>query len=281
MNGRVFGWTVLLGALAALAAPLRAEGLTVDWQNNWLTIRGDELPGGSLTINYLEAYCRDNSHTTDWDEHTVIGHRTELVSASRDGQKLHLRCHVQDGLIVDHQITAGDDEVDFRIVATNPTAHVSQAHWAQPCVRVGQFTGLGQKTDDPYAYITRSFIVLDGQLTRLPTPDWATEARYTPGQVWAAPGVPAADVNPRPLNPRRPSHGLIGCFRADNKMILAVAFEPYQELFQGIIRCLHSDFRLGGIPAGQRLEVHGKLYLVPNDFPALLTRYQRDFPEAH
>jgi hypothetical protein len=73
---------------------------------------------------------------------------------------------------------------------------------------------------------------------------------------------------------------LIGCFRGDDRLILAVAFEPYQELFQGVIRCLHSDFRLGGVPAGQQRTIRGKLYLVPNDIPALLARYRRDFPNT-
>ncbi len=58
---------------------------------------------------------------------------------------------------------------------------------------------------------------------------------------------------------------MIGCFSKDDKWVLAVTFEPYQELFQGVIRCLHSDFRLGGIPAGQTRTVRGRLYIVPND----------------
>ena len=62
-------------------------------------------------------------------------------------------------------------------------------------------------------------------------------------------------------------------------MVFAVAFEPYQELFQGVIRCLHSDFRLGGIEPGEAKDIRGKIYFVPNDIPALLKRYQRDFPE--
>ncbi|MCB1124726.1 MAG: hypothetical protein KJT03_24445, partial [Verrucomicrobiae bacterium] len=154
------------------------------------------------------------------------------------------------------------------------------AHWAQPCVRVGEFTGTGpDKTDDKYAYLEKSFVFLDGGLARMPTRDWATEAKYIPGQVWAAPGVPRADVNPRPLHPDVPDNGLIGCFSEDESMIFATAFEPYQELFQGVIRCLHSDFRLGGLEPGQTLNIRGKFYFVKNDVPALLDRYYRDFPE--
>jgi predicted neuraminidase len=62
-------------------------------------------------------------------------------------------------------------------------------------------------------------------------------------------------------------------------MILATAWEPYQELFQGVIVCLHSDFRIGGLKPGEQKRIRGKLYLVPADEEALLARYRRDFPE--
>jgi len=61
-------------------------------------------------------------------------------------------------------------------------------------------------------------------------------------------------------------------------MIFATAFEPYQELFQGVIRCLHSDFRLGGLGPRETLQIKGKIYLVKNDEAALLKRYRNDFP---
>ena len=73
---------------------------------------------------------------------------------------------------------------------------------------------------------------------------WATEARYIPGQVWAGPGVPRSDVNPRPLHPAVPSNGLIGCYSADGSMIFATAFEPYQELFQGVIPVSYTHLTL-------------------------------------
>ena len=62
-------------------------------------------------------------------------------------------------------------------------------------------------------------------------------------------------------------------------MILATAWEPYQELFQGVIVCLHSDFRIGGLEPGESKRIRGKIYLVDADVPALLTRYRKDFPE--
>jgi hypothetical protein len=88
-------------------------------------------------------------------------------------------------------------------------------------------------------------------------------------------------VNPRPLSKDVPSNGLIGCFSADDRLILATAWEPYQELFQGVIMCIHSDFRIGGLDPGEEKKIRGKIYLVPNDVNALLKRYGKDFPEHH
>jgi hypothetical protein len=62
-------------------------------------------------------------------------------------------------------------------------------------------------------------------------------------------------------------------------MIFATAFEPYQELFQGMAVCLHADFGLGGPRPGETKNVRGKIYIVPNDAPALLNRYEADFPK--
>lgn len=252
--------------------------LTVTWEKNWLYIHGDHLPG-DMRVHYLEAYCRTNSQTTDWSKHTVVGHETKLVSAAGDGSKIELLCVLSDGVTVKHTITTTDDEVDFRLTAHNPNDKRSEAHWAQPCVRVGVFTGTGaEKTPDKYAYVEKSFIFLDGKQAMMPTRDWATKARYIPGQVWAAPGVARADVNPRPLHKDVPDNGLIGCYSTDKKLIFATAWEPYQELFQGVGRCLHSDFRLGGLKPDETLRIKGKIYLVENNLKALLDRYRKDFP---
>jgi len=265
----------LLSACFASAAPK----LSLTWEKNWLEIHGDHLPG-SMRVHYLEAYCRANSQTTDWGKHTVVGHETKMVSASDDGSRIELLCNLKDGVTVRHVITARDDEIDFRLTARNPTNKLSEAHWAQPCVRVGVFTGTGaDKTTDKYAYVKKSFIFLDGKQAMMPTRDWALKARYIPGQVWTAPGVARADVNPRPLHKDVPDNGLIGCYSVDDKMLFATAWEPYQELFQGVGRCLHSDFRLGGLKPGEKLEIKGKVYLVNNDLKALLARYRKDFPE--
>jgi hypothetical protein len=255
-------------ALADSDAPL-----TISWKDNYLTIRGDRLPGSTLVVHYLEAYCRPGSTDRDWGE-TVIGHRTELVSAEAAGKRIELLCKLADGVQVAHTITAGEDEVDFRLVATNPTKQASQAHWAQPCIRVDGFTGRGQ--DD---YVSQCFVFLDGELTRLPTQPWSTKARYVPGQVYCPKHVDRDDVNPRPLSELVPSNGLCGAFSADNKWVMATAWEPYQELFQGVRVCMHADFRIGGLKPGETKKIRGKIYFVPADVPALVARYKRDFPE--
>jgi hypothetical protein len=259
----------------ALQDPPHAAALTLSWEKDILTIHDARLPGGKVEVWYIEAYCRPGSTDRTWDQ-TVIGHRTELVSRSADGRRLELLCSLRDGVKVRHVIEASDDEVHFHLRAHNPTNEPSQAHWAQPCIRVGPFTGGDQET-----YVKNCFIFMDGKLARMPTEDWATRARYVPGQVWAAPGVDRDDVNPRPLNPHIPSNGLIGCFSGDGQRILATAWEPYQELFQGVGRCIHSDFRIGGLAPGQTKEIHGRIYIVPNNVPALLKRYTRDFGEEH
>ena len=83
-------------------------------------------------------------------------------------------------------------------------------------------------------------------------------------------GVDRNDVNPRPLSKLVPSNGLIGCFSKDESKIFATAFEPYQELFQGVAVCLHADFRLGGLKPGETKDIRGKIYVVPSDVDALL-----------
>lgn len=267
------GWLWLFTGCASVLCAADPP-LTLHWEKNYLTISGPQLPGQEMRVHYLEAYCRAGSTDADWSKHTVVGHTTELVEAASDRTLIRLKCTLSDGVTVAHTIRSTADEVDFRLRAHNPTDQTSEAHWAQPCIRVDRFTGANQET-----YLTKSFVFLDGELCRMPTRDWATRARYVPGQVWCPKHVDRNDVNPRPLSRLVPSNGLIGCFSADESMIFATAFEPYQELFQGVAVCLHSDFRLGGLQPGESKDIHGKIYIVANDVDALLARYARDFPE--
>lgn len=281
----VFGVVISLAAGLTSAAQSVGPGtagqdpraLTLSWDKEFLTIRGQHLPGGALEVWYIEAFCRPASTRRDWKE-TVIPHITERVEAAGDGRLLRLRSRLKDGVVVDHVIRAGRDEVDFQLVATNPTAVESQAHWAQPCIRVDRYAGVKPERASE-AYLPHCFIDIDGKLARMPTVPWAKTALYTPGQVWCPRGVSRDDVNPRPLSPIVPSDGLIGCVSADGKEMIATAWEPYQELFQGVIVCLHSDFRIGGLKPGQSKSIRGKIYLMPADFDSLHARYARDFPD--
>jgi hypothetical protein len=268
----------VLGTLGTALAQ-ESQPLTIAWEKNYLTIRGD-FPGNELRILYLEAYCRPGSTDREWRE-TVIPHTAEKLEASADGKLIRLRDKLADGVVVDHTITASKDEIDFRLVAHNPTDKPSEAHWAQPCIRVDKFTGTTNADARALVpmYARKCFLFIDGKLTRLPTEPWADKARYVPGQVYAAKGVDRNDVNPRPLSTLTPSSGLCGCFSADEKQIMAVAWEPYQEVFQGVIACIHSDFRLGGLAPGETKKIRGKLYIVLTDVPQLVKRYERDFPE--
>src|SRR5438093_11747834 len=107
-----FYWPFLsiLAAAGACFQPLAAiDTLTLAREGNWLIIRGPQIPGSEIRINYLEAYCRANSTDADWVQHTVIKHRSELVSLSSDQKILKLRDTLADGVVVDHTITAGAD----------------------------------------------------------------------------------------------------------------------------------------------------------------------------
>lgn len=263
---------LLLPASCSLApVPRLAPELRLSWAKNMLRVEGG-FPGGFMETLYLEAYCRSGSTARDWKE-TVIPHKTELVSASPDGRELRLRCRVDGGVEVEHRITTSPGEVRFEVSAVNRGAEYVDAVWVQPCIRVGAFTGLG-KLD----YVRKSFIFVEGRQVFLDRTRHEETARYVPGQVYVPPGIDRADVNPRPYSPDQPSNGLIGCVSADGQWLFATAWEPYQELFQGVITCVHSDFRLGGLKPGERKQVRGRMYFQENDVDLLLARYQRDFP---
>ncbi len=264
---------------AFMVSSADAQPIKIKWKNRHLTISGDALPA-PITVYYLEAYCRPGSTDRAWKE-TVIPHQSKLIGADLKGTRIEIEDRLEDGVIVKHVITAAKDEVDFRLTAHNPTRQTSQAHWAQPCVRVGPYTGCGQK--DAWElhpkYIHQSFLFLGGKQTFLPTQPWAEKARYTPGQTYCPPAVDRDDVNPRPLSSLVPSNALVGCYSADRKQLMAIAFVPCQEIFQGVIACLHSDLRIGGLDPGQTKEIRGKIYFMPPDVEALVARYRRDFPQ--
>ena len=257
----------------------QSEAITLERDKNWLILHDERVPTGKIRINYLEAYCRPNSTDADWHD-TTIGHKTELTNISENKKNMQLSCTLSDGVIIKHDIRSSEDEVTFEIKAHNATALISQAHWAQPCIRIGEFTGFPHRGKELNDYLPKCFIFINGKLERMnEIKPWAMKARYTPGQVWCPTDVPRKDVNPRPLSSLIPSNGLIGCFSKDEELIFAVAFDPYQELFQGVARCLHSDFRIGGLKPSESKRIKGKIYILENKPKKLLARYKKDFPK--
>jgi len=255
---------------ASCGSPLRLAWVPHERSGD-IVIDGDHLPG-AIRVWYVELYMGPGSRTNY--PGGVIPHATECTSVDPAGRWLTLRCTLDHGVVVEHRVTAGRDVVTFEMVATNTAAHTSDVAWGAPCIIVDGFTG-----GDKQTYLQKCFIFLEGRLCRLPVEPWATEGVETPGQVWCPPHVDRDDVESHPLSDLVPSHGLIGCFSKDERMVLAAAWQPYQDLFQGIIACLHADFRIDGLRPGQCKALRGRIYVTEEDIPSLLQRYEDDFPE--
>lgn len=133
---------MLTGSLVSSAKPPSYEA------SHWLVIHGDHIPGKRVRINYLEAYCRAGSTAADWGQDTVVRHQTQVISINEDKTVLRLRDKVSDGLIVEHAIKVCGDEFEFVISTHNPTDQPSVAHWDQPCIRLGDFTGFPDRGGD-------------------------------------------------------------------------------------------------------------------------------------
>lgn len=248
------------------------DELHIQWENNILTISGKKMPGEKMSILYLEAFCKTGSTNREWDS-TTIPHKTELLSTADDDKHIQLRSIVQPNVEVMHDIRAGKDEVEFNLVLHNKGDKDVDIDWFQPCIRVNEFTNRRQED-----YIPRCFIFTDAGLTTLDKTRRTEEGFYKGGQSYIPPGINLKDVNPRPISLDQPANGLIGCFSDDDKYIMATAWDNYQELFQGIFVCIHSDPRVGGLKAGKVKKLRGKMYFVKNNPKKLLQRYQRDFP---
>jgi len=268
--------TAVVLAAAMTGACRNDDGrLRISWKDNVLTLHSDRLPGGRVRVLYLEAFCRRGSTDRAWNE-TTLPFQTKLLEADAAGSWLNLETLVDGKVTVHHEIQAGTDEVDFRLVLTNNSDQAVDVEWAQPCLQVGEFTGRGQQD-----YFEKCFVFTQSGLTRMHETHRETKARYTPGQVYVPAGIDLNDVNPRPISRTRPINGLVGCFSADEKLVLAMAWDQVQELFQGVIVCIHSDFHIGGLRPGQTKRRHGKIYLMRNDIDRLLLRYHRDFGLKH
>jgi hypothetical protein len=257
--------------MALLIFPFAASALEISWTNNLMTVMGTNVPGGKLEVWYLEAFCRTGAHDRNWNQ-TTLPHKTTLL-ANENNRVLRFRTRVQPNIEVNHVVTAGTDELDIRFTMTNHGKENVDVQWFQPaCIRVEKFSGCVQSN-----YTGKSFIFTERGLTLLDNTRRTEDALYRGGQVYVMPGIDNKDANPRPICFDRPTNGLIGCFSADGKQLLATASDRTHELFEGVYVCLHSDPRIEGLGAGETKSIRAKIYILPNDVPALLRRYERDF----
>jgi len=254
-------------------ASIPSEGLRLSWTNNLLTVSSPNLPGKTMDIWYLEAFCKKGSTRQDWGK-TTIPHKTTLLEADADGRLLKFRTTIGPGVEMLHTLRATADEIDIAYELSNRGSEPAPIEWFQPaCIRVERFTGCQQSN-----YTAKSFIFTEHGLTTLDQTRRTEEAVYRGGQVYVPKGINLEDVNPRPLCKDAPTNGLIGCFSQDNKWILATAFDQTHELFEGVYVCLHSDPHVGGLGVNEAKKIHGKIYFVRNEPAALLARYKKDFP---
>src|SRR5205823_11719421 len=94
--------TVAAVLSCSIGSGAEPAGLTISWEKNYLTIRGD-FPGGELRTLYLEAYCRPGSPDREWRE-TVIPHTAEKLQATSEGKPIRLRAKLADRVVVEHTI---------------------------------------------------------------------------------------------------------------------------------------------------------------------------------
>lgn len=250
----------------------RPAAPALSWTNNLLTFSHPDLPGGSLDIFYLEAFCLPGGHERRWDL-TRVPHATRLLRRASDGTSLAFQSTVGPHIVVDHTVRALRDGLEMHFTLVNRGKEPWAVHWFQPaCVRVDRFTGADQSH-----YTARSFVFTDRGLTWLAGARRNEEALYRGGQVFLPPWIQATDANPRPISPDRVTQGIIGCVSKDDRWLLAIASDRTFELFEGVYVCLHSDPWIGGLQPGETRRIRQRLYLLPNQPDALLRRYQRDF----
>jgi hypothetical protein len=252
-----------------------AQDTKISWTNNVLTVSDARLPGGKLEVWYLEAFCHSGAWARNWSR-TTLHHKTTLTWADPAGQRLKFRTIVEPKIEVVHEIRVVDDGLDVSFDLSNQGADAVDLQWFEPaCIRVANFTACGQSN-----YVGRSFIFTSRGLTALDQLRRTTNALYPGGQVYLPGNISRADANPRPICMDHPLNGLIGCFSADNRWLLATASDHTHELFEGVYVCLHSDPEVGGLAAGETKRVRSKIYLLPADSQALLQHYHRDFPKS-
>ena len=122
-----------------------ARQLTISWDKTYLTIRGD-FPGNEISILYLEPIAAQAQSTVSGGKR--IKHTTQLVWNSEDGRVIKLHDEPADGVVVDHTITAGVDDIDFQHYPASSVLRV-RASWAS--VRWSILTCLAGPSRNAYA----------------------------------------------------------------------------------------------------------------------------------
>jgi hypothetical protein len=247
--------------------------MTLSWTNNLLTVHGANLPDGKLEIWYPEAFCRKGSRGRDWSE-TTWPQKTVLRRVKP--QELSFMTRIEPDVDVRHFVRVNEGEILISYCLYNTGKVAKDIEWFQPaCIRVADFTGCNQSN-----YAAKSFIFTERGLTTLDKTARQPEdaARYHGGQVYVPKGINLDDANPRPICRDYPTNGLIGCFSADGKYLLATASSRTHELFEGVYACLHSDPQVGGLPPHHYKILSIRIYFMTNDPAALLKRYQKDYP---
>jgi hypothetical protein len=268
-------WLLGVGALSLLLLPacrtvgIKGRSTRLGWTNNLLLIQDARLPGGTLEVFYLEAFCLPGGHQRPWGQ-TRIPHQTSLLKSPADASELRFRSTVGPEIEVLHEVRPGTGdtlvEMDFEI--RNHGSNAWPVLWFQPaCVRVDRFTGAGQSN-----YTARSFVFTRSGRTTLDAVRRTTNALYLGGQVYLPEGIREEDANPRPVALDRVTNGIIGAVSGDGKQVLAIASDRTFELFEGVYVCLHSDPWIGGLNPRESRQIRQRIYLLPNDTDRLLRR---------
>ena len=250
-----------------------SSAVKIRWSDRMLTISHPRIAPIEIEIWYIEAYVTGDSTDREWHKST-LPQDMRLLESAPDGQRLLIEGVIADHVHSLHEVCVDGDTVQFRVTFENRGSDYVDLQWMQPCLRVGEFTGLPQES-----YYEKCFIYTKNGVQFLDDLPRTVEARYRGGQVYVPEDIPLDDVNPRPISNVKPVNSLMGAVSADNQSLVAVAFEPVQELFQGVIRCIHSDPRIGGLKPGERKEIRGIFYCMENNTRKLLTRYEEDFTQ--
>ena len=166
------------------------ENVKLDYKNRKLLVTHPLLGGKPLIIDSMEAYCKKGSTHRPWNE-TIIPQKNEILVKSP--HEIKVKTTLASGVEVLHRFAVVADEILCQATFTNLTDKPVDLEWMQPCIRVGDFTGLSQND-----YYRKCFIFTKKGLTRLHKTNRTEQAIYKGGQVYVPANVDRNDVNPRP-----------------------------------------------------------------------------------